>query len=339
MNFLCRNTVRLALGATLTALIGVTPLTVGAQPTAQLTKTAAGYPNSPIRIVVPAAPGTSPDTMARLIGQRMSESMSQPVVIENKPGASSVIGTTAVVRAKPDGYTLLLTWTALVQSAVQQTKPPYDALTDLAPISEIGGSNFVFLGAPTLSAKSAKEFVALAKDSPDKFSYGSYGNGTSSHILGELLQQSAGIRVVHVPFKSGGPMMTDLLAGHIPVAFVDIPTAKKYVGTDRVKFLATTGNQRSESLKSVPTFGELGVSGLELEGWYGVLAPAKTDPAIVKFLSQEVAKAIRNPDVAAKLQDFGITLVGSSPEEFSAKLRRDEDTWRKVISKANIRAD
>lgn len=298
-----------------------------------------GFPNAPIRIVVPAAPGTSPDTMARLIGEKMSVSLRQPVIVENKPGASSTIGTAAVVKAKPDGYTLLLTWTALIQSAVQKTKPPYDAMVDLVPVSEIGGSNFVFIGASSLPVQTATEFIVVAQANPEKFSIGSYGNGTSSHILAELLQQSTGIRMVHVPFKSGGPMMTDLLAGHIPVAFVDIPTVSKYVGSDRIKFLATTGDKRADSLKSVPTFAELGVPGLELEGWYGVFAPARTDPVVVDILSNEVAKAIRNPDVAQKLRDFGMTLVGSTPQEFSVKLRRDELKWKTVINAANIQAD
>lgn len=299
----------------------------------------ANYPSAPIRIIVPAAAGSSPDAMARMIAEKMSVSIGQPVIVENKPGASSTIGTAAVVNAKPDGYTILLTWTALIQSAVQKTKPPYDALTDLAPVTEIGSSNFVFVATPSLTAQTAIDFIALAKANPGQFNIGSYGNGTSSHILAELLQQSTGIRMVHVPFKSGVPMMTDLLAGHIPVAFVDIPTVAKYVGTDRVKFLAMTGDKRSESMKTVPTFAELGVPGLELEGWYGVLAPAKTDPAVVNKLSAEIVQAIRQPDVTQKLQDFGMTIIGSSPAVFASKLKRDELKWKTVIETANIRAD
>jgi tripartite-type tricarboxylate transporter receptor subunit TctC len=299
----------------------------------------ADYPNKPIYVIVPAAPGTSPDAMARLIGEVISKSMGQPVIVENKPGASSTIGSAAVARAKPDGYTVLFTWTALIQSSVQQTRPPYDVFSDFAPITEVARSSFVLAGAETLPANTAKDFVNLAKQSPDKYSYGSYGNGTSSHILGELLKQSTGISMLHVPYKSGGSLMTDLMAGHIPIAFVDIGTARANSGAQRLKLLATTGKERSPYFKSVPTFAELGIQGLDLEGWYGVLAPAKTNPVIVQKLSQEITKAIRSPQITKKLEDLGVTVVASTPDAFAANLRRDEAMWRKIVTEASIRAE
>ncbi|ODV42958.1 hypothetical protein AWV79_21570 [Cupriavidus sp. UYMMa02A] len=300
---------------------------------------AANYPNKPIRLIVPSAPGASLDTMARLIGAEVGKSIGQPIIVENKPGASGIIGTTAAARAKADGYTLLYTWTAFIQAPALHNHPPYDVFTDFAPIIEVARSSFVLLGGASLPASTAKDFIALVKNNPGKYNYGSPGNGTSSHILAELLKQSTGIQINHVPYKAGAPMMTDLMAGNIPVAFVDFGTARVNKGLSNIKPLAITSRERSPYFPSTPTFGELGIQGLDLEGWFGVLAPAKTDSAIVKKLAQEFAKAVRSPEIKKRLEDLGVTVVANPPNVFAANLRRDEAKWKKTIIDAAIRMD
>lgn len=300
---------------------------------------AGDYPKKPIHMVVPSTAGAGADILARLVADKLGKTLGQPVVVENKPGASSVIGTTAVTRAQPDGYTILFTWTALIQSSVQKTRPPYDVFTDLAPVAEVARSSFVLIGAASAQTGSVKEFIATAKQRPGQYSYGSYGNGTSSHILGELFKQSAGVSMVHVPYRGGAPLLSDLQAGHIPVAFLDFASARANAGNERMKMLAITSSERSPYFKSTPTFGELGIRGLDLEGWFGILAPGKTDPAIVRKLSAAVGKSLRDPDVSRRMEELGVTVVGNSPEEFAAKLRRDEEKWRTVITNAAIRAD
>lgn len=297
------------------------------------------FPRKPVHLIVPTAPGGGADYMARLVADKLGKTWGQPVVVENRPGASSVVGTTVVARAQPDGYTLLFTWTALIQSAVQKTKPPYDVFADLAPVSEVARSSFVLMGTSSLQASNAKEFVTMAKQRPGEFNYGSYGNGTSSHILAELLKQSAGISMVHVPYKGGGPLLADLQAGHIPVAFLDFASARSAVGNGRLKLLAITSSERSPYFKSTPTFSELGMQGLDLEGWFGILAPRKVDPMLVQKIARDVARTIRDPEVTRKLEDLGVTVVASSPEAFERKLGADEAKWRRVITEASIQAD
>jgi tripartite-type tricarboxylate transporter receptor subunit TctC len=300
---------------------------------------AGDFPKKPIHMVVPSTAGGGADILARLVADKLGKTIGQPVVVENKPGASSVIGTTAVARAQPDGYTILFTWTALIQSSVQQTRPPYDVFTDLAPVSEVARSSFVLIGASSAQTGSVKDFIAKARQRPGEYSYGSYGNGTSSHILGELFKQSAGISMVHVPYRGGAPLLADLQAGHIPVAFLDFASARANAGNERMRMLAITSSERSQYFKTTPTFGELGIRGLDIEGWFGILAPGKTDPAIVQKLSAAVARSLRDAEVARRMEDLGVSIVGSSPDEFAAKLRRDEEKWRTIITNAAIRAD
>lgn len=297
------------------------------------------FPRKPVHLIVPSAPGAGADYIARLVADKLSKLWGQPVVVENKPGASSVIGTTAVVRSQADGYTLLFTWTALIQSAVQKTRPPYDVFVDLAPVCEVARSSFVLMATSSLPANDAKELVALAKQRPGGLSYGSYGTGTSSHILAELFKQTTGINMLHVPYKGGGPLLADLQAGHVPVGFFDFASARTAAGNGRLKLLAITSSERSPYFKSTPTFSELGIQGLDLEGWFGILAPRKTDARLVQKIGQDAAKAIRDPDVMRKLEDLGVTVVASGPEAFEAKLRRDEAKWRKIITQASIQAE
>ncbi|MOA02400.1 Tripartite tricarboxylate transporter family receptor [compost metagenome] len=234
---------------------------------------------------------------------------------------------------------MLYTWTAFIQSSALSQRPPYDVFTDFAPVVEVARSSFVLLGGASVPASTAKDFIALAQRHPGKYNDGSYGNGTSSHILGELLKQNAGIQISHVPYKAGGPMMTDLMAGHIPVAFVDFGTARANNDPSRLKPLAITSQERSPYFPATPSFAELGIKGLDLEGWYGVLAPARTDPVIVKKLAQEFTKALRSPEIKARLEGLGVSVVANPPEVFAAHLRRDEAQWKKIITDAAIRMD
>lgn len=300
---------------------------------------AGNYPAKPVHMVVPSSAGGGTDILARLVADNLGKAIGQPIVVENKPGASGVIGTTTVAKAQPDGYTILFTWTGLIQSTVQKTQLPYDVFTDLVPVSEVARSSFMLIAASSTQIDSVKDLVAKAKQQPDAYTYGSYGNATSSHILGEMFKQSAGINMIHVPYKGAAPMVADLQAGHIPIAFLDFATARANADNGRLKVLAITSSERSPYFKTTPTFGEIGIKGLDIEGWFGILAPGKTDPAIVQKLSAAVAKSLRDPDVARRLEDLGVHSVGSNPEEFEVKLRRDEKKWRAIIASAGIRAD
>jgi len=317
------------------ALAGVGALAVQPGASAQ----AAPFPNRTIRLVVPYPAGGGTDIMGRMIAAKLNDAWGQPVIVENRVGASGIIGNDAVAKAAPDGYTVLIGITTLIQMPHLQAKLPYDPFRDLIPVTQIALSADLFLVPVGNPANSLKEFVEFARAQPKKLSYGSYGTGTSSHVHGEMFNAQARLDMAHVPFKGGAPLMTDLLGGQLSAGFVDLSSARAHLKSGKVKALAITGERRFRILPDVPTFTELGYKDFEPYGWFAVLLPAGTPREIVNKLAAEVGRALRMPDVAARLDDLGVQAVGNTPEEFAAAMRRDFPIWGRVIKEANIKLD
>jgi tripartite-type tricarboxylate transporter receptor subunit TctC len=296
---------------------------------------AAPYPSQPIRFIVPYPAGGATDTLARTVAQKLNEAWGQPVLVENKAGAAGTIGNNLVAKANTDGYTVLVGITALIQQPSLMEKLPYDPLKDFAPVTLIARSPSMFavpLDSPT---KSLKEFIAMAKANPGKYSYGTYGAGTSAHIQGSLLNMQAGLDLVHVPFNGAAPLVTNLVGGQLPSAFIDSASARPHLKS--IRPLAVTGTQRMPGLPDVPTFAELGYHSFEPYGWFGLFLPAGTPAPIVQKLSDEVNRILRLPDVTAKIEALGLQVAGGKPEEAQKTLRTDAAIYAKIIKDANIR--
>ena len=297
------------------------------------------YPSKPIRLVVPYPAGGATDTLGRLLGTRLQEAFGQTVIVDNKPGAGGVIGNDAVAKAAPDGHTVLIGITALIQAPALGSKLPYDPLRDLIPVAQIASSADLFVVNPALPVNSMKEFVDHAKANPKKYSFGSYGNGTSSHIHGEMLNMQAGLDLTHVSYKGAAPLVNDLLGGQIPSAFVDFGSARAHLASGKFRILAITGAKRSKSLPNVPTFTELGYKAYEPYGWFGVFVPAGTPKDIVNKLSAEVVRILKLPEVTARIEDLGLRVDGIGAQEFTEIVKTDAPLWAKVIRDAQIKVD
>jgi len=306
---------------------------------AQAPAGAQSYPNRALKFVVPYPAGGSTDIIGRMLAARLSEAWGQPVVVENRTGASGIIGNDFVGKSPADGYTVLIGITAMIQSAYTHAKLPYDPFKDFAPVTEIARSADLFVVAKSVPANNLKEFIALAKADPKAYSYGSYGNATSSHIHGEMFNMQAGLELAHVPYKGAAPMINDLYGGQINTAFVDVGSARSHLASGRFKVLALTGTERFKFLPDVPTFGEAGYPGFEPRGWFGVFLPASSPGDIVKKLSAEIGRIIRAPEVATRLNDMGLIAVGGTPEEFAAMIKADAPEWGKVIKGARIKIE
>jgi tripartite-type tricarboxylate transporter receptor subunit TctC len=297
----------------------------------------ASYPSQPIRIVVPYPPGGATDTLARMIASKLQESWRQTVVVENKPGASGTIGNDLVAKAPRDGHTILMAITALVQVQSLMPKLPYDALKDLQPLVQVASTNSVLVVPSSTPAQSLKEFIALAKANPGKYSYGSYGVGTSSHIQGSLLNLQAGIDLAHVPYKGAAPLLQDLRGGQLSAALIDMATARPHL--DSVKPLAVTGPQRNKVLPNVPTFAELGFQSFEPVGWFGLFMPAGVPAPLAAKFSAEAGRILRLPDVVARIESLGMTPGELKGEEFVRMVRSDAAVYARIIKDANIRLE
>lgn len=297
------------------------------------------YPSRPLRLVVPYPAGGGTDTIARLIGQPLSQAWKQPVVVDNKPGASGILGNDIVAKAAPDGYTLLLAITAMIQSPSLYRKMPYNVERDFLPVSLIARSSDLFVVPSRVPARTLAEFVALAKASPGKLSYGSYGNGTSAHLHGEQLKIRAGIDIVHIPYKGAAPLVSDVLGGQVDSAFVDVTSANSYLNSGKFRVLGITGTQRHTALPAVPTFAEAGLSGFEPNGWFGIFLPAGTPRPIADRLSAEVARITKQPDVAQRLTAMGLQPVASTPADLAAVVGNDTPKWAEIVRTAKIQLD
>jgi tripartite-type tricarboxylate transporter receptor subunit TctC len=296
---------------------------------------AQAYPSKPIRMIVPFPAGGTTDIVARLVAQRMSESMGQPVTVENKGGAGGAIGADAVAKAAPDGYTILMHNITFPLSSVAQTlakRSPFDAEKDFAGISIAVYVPFVLTAAPAVPAKDLKELATLLKGNPSlRYNYGSTGPGSAVHVLGEAFKREAKVDMEHVAFKGAAPLKQEMLAGRIQVGGDQLSSSLAEIKAGSLKAIATTASKRIPALPDVPTVRELGYPALELEGWNGLFAPAKTPKDIIDRLNREVVAAVRHPDVAKRLVELGAEPVGSSPAEQDAILRRQMDQFRPVI--------
>jgi tripartite-type tricarboxylate transporter receptor subunit TctC len=298
---------------------------------------AQAYPARPVRVIVPFTPAGTTDIAARLMGQWLSERLGQQFVIENRPGASTTIGTEAVVRASPDGYTLLLITTA---SAINATlfKLNYNFLRDIVPIAGIFRVPNVMVVHPSVPAKTVPEFIAYAKASPGKINVESPGTGTSSHMAGELFKLMTGVNMVHIQYRGNGPALIDLLAGQVQVGFDTMPASIEYIRAGKLRALAVCTVTRSDALPDLPTVAEF-VPGYESSGYFGFGAPAKTPAEIVDKLNQEINAGLADPKLKAQLADLGGIILGGSPGDFRTLVAEETEKWAKVIRAANIKAE
>ena len=298
------------------------------------------YPSKPIRLIVPFAPGGGTDLVARMVGLKLGEAWKQAVVVENRAGANGTIGANLVALAPPDGYTLtMMTASHSVNVTLQGTKQPYDLLRDFAPISQVTRQPYVLVVNPGLKAKSLKELLALARAQPGKLTYGSSGIGGTSHLSGALLGVLGDVQLTHIPYKGGEPAMTGVVGGQIDMLFSTLLQSKGLIQGGKLRPLAVTTPERSPALPDMPTMMEAGVPRYEVVGWYGILAPAKTPPAIIQKLNREIVKSVRLPDVAEKIAADGSEPVGNSPEQFGAHIKREVEKWRDLIQKTGIRTE
>ncbi len=297
---------------------------------------AGGYPSKAIRFIVPYPAGGGADTIARAIGTPLSQAFGVPVVVENKPGASGIMGNDVVAKAAPDGYTVLIGITAMIQTPALYAKLPYDVMKDFAPVSQLALSSDLFVVPRDSQAKSLQEFVSLAKANPGKFSNGNYGNGTSSHMHGELLKLKAGIDISTVPYKGAAPLVNDTLGGQLSSAFIDVTSANAHIKSDKIRILAITGTQRHPALPDVPTLGELGYTGFESNGWFGAFVPGGTPKAVVDKLSAEIRKIVASPEVSGRMQSMGLRPVGGTPEQLAEVMARDLPRWTRIVKDAKI---
>ena len=296
------------------------------------------YPSKPIRFIVPYPAGGGTDTIARLIGTQLSQRWGQPVVVENKPGASGILGNDIVAKAPGDGYTVLMGITAVVQIPALYKKVPYK-LSDLAPVSQIAKSADLLMVPRSTGVTTLAQFVEKARAAPGTLNYGTYGNATTSHLNGERFKQQAGIDLTHIPYQGSGPEMAALLGGQLTLAFVDATAAYPHIKSDKLNILAVTGSQRFPSLPNVPTMTEAGYPGMEANGWFGAFLPASTPKAVVDKLGAEVAAIVQSPELNKRLTDMGLIPVGSLPGDFKAQVEKDAAHWKSVAESARISMD
>ena len=297
------------------------------------------YPNKPIRIVSPYPPGGGADIVMRAVGPRLSERLGQPVVIDNRGGATGTIGSESVARAAPDGYTLLAHTNAGITILPHlNERLSYDPIRDFAPVTLAASSPYILVVHPKLAATSVAQFIALAKARPGELNYASSGNGASTHLAGLLFCRMAGVKMVHIPYKGSGPATTDLLAGQVQSRFSSIPPVLQHVRSGRLRALAVTSAKRFSLLPDLPTVADT-LPGFEVDSWYGVFAPVGTPPAIIKKLNAEFAAALAMPDVKALLATDGSEVVASSPERFSAIVRAEFARWAPVVKESGAKID
>jgi tripartite-type tricarboxylate transporter receptor subunit TctC len=299
---------------------------------------AQAYPTRPVRLIVTVAAGSSPDIIARLIGQWLSERLSQPFIIENRPGGGGNIGTEAVVRAPADGYTLLLCGPMNATNATIYDKLSFNFIRDIAPVAGVLRGPSVLVVHPSVPAKSVPEFIAYAKANPGKVYLASAGNGTATHVFGELFKMMAGVDMVHVPYRGGGPALNDLIGGQVQVMFPATVVSIEYIRAGRLRALAVTTAMRSEALPDLPTVGEF-VPGYEASAWFGIGAPKNTPTEIVDKLNTEVNAALADPNIKARLADLGGTALAGSPADFAKLIADETEKWAKVVKFAGIKAE
>ena len=299
--------------------------------------TAQNFPAKPVRLIVPFAPGGPADIQARLIGPKLTEAWGQPVVVENRAGGNTIIATELTARADPDGHIVLVVSAGFTINVSLYSKLPYDSLRDFAPVTQLTSGPAIVVVHPSLPVRSVKELIQLARSRPGQLTYASAG--LPSQLAVELFKVMTGTDLVHVPYKGAAPAMIDLIAGHVQVSFPTIIGAFSHVQAGRLRALATTGAKRAPAAPDLPTMMEAGVPGYEAANWFGTVVPAKTPAAIVAKLSQEIARALRLPDVRERLLVQGMEPTSSTPEAFSAYIRSEITKWAKVVKASGAKAE
>ena len=304
------------------------------------TASAQTYPTKPIRLVVPFPPGGVADLIARPLAEKLSSTLGQPVVVDNRGGATGTVGAAAVANAPADGYTLLLgTTNEIAMSPTLYKSLPYDPTKAFAPVAPVAEFPNVLVIGPSVKANSLKELIALAKSKPGKLTFASSGAGSTNHLTAELFKSIAGVDVIHVPYKGGGPALNDLLGGHVDAMFATLPSAVAHIKSGKLKALAVTGERRSGALPDVPTATEAGAPGLVVTTWNGVLAPAGTPPAVLERLHREVTAAASQADIKERYAAAGAETMTSSSDQFRNAIQKDYARWAQVIKQAGITAD
>ena len=296
------------------------------------------YPNKPIRFISPYPPGGSTTIMARLIGQKLTEHWGQQVLVDNRPGGNTIIGSEALVRSPPDGHTILLT------ANTHSINPnllalPYDSIKDFAPVATVTSSEMVLVLHPSLSANNLQEFIALAKSRPGQFNYASVGTGGTQHLAGELFNVVTGTQMHHIPYKGAGQALPDLVGGQVQLAFMSPLNAIPHIKTGQLRAIAITGENRLPALPQVPTFIEAGLPGFEMRLWFGVLAPAGTPKEIIDKLATELARILAMPDIKERLAGLGMEPFISTPDQFAALIKADIAKFARIIKTANIKLE
>lgn len=316
--------------------LAATVLSVAAVGAAQ----AQGYPNKPVRVIVPYPAGGTTDIIARVAAQQLSERLKQPFVVENKAGANGAIGSVEVARAPADGYTLLMGTASThgINSAVYKSLP-YDAVKDFAPVTIVASTPNIIAVHPSVPAKNLQELLALAKAQPGKLNYGSTSLGGSPHMSAELLKMMAGVDMVHVPYKGAAPMLTDLMGGQVQIGFDNLPSTINFVRSGKVRAIAVTTPQRWPGAPDIPTVAESGLPGYEVSGWFGLLAPAGTPPAVLATIQQALAEAVKQPDVNKQMLDLGAQPVANTPDAFAKLVQADVAKWRDVVKTTGVKLD
>ena len=308
---------------------------------AQSTAPGAGqYPAKAIRIVTPYAPGGTADILARVVAQKLAEAWGQQVVIDNRPGASGMIGADIAAKSAPDGYTLLMAYTAEIAITQSLFKSmTYDAVRDLAPVTLAAVTPMIFVVHPSLPARNVRELIALAKTRPGELPYASAGNGSPAHLAFELLQRNAQVAIIHVPYKGAAPALTDLLGGHVVMFFSGMPPAMPHVKAGKLRAIAVSTGKRSPAAPEVPTVAESGVRDFDISTWFGVLVPAATPKDVVAKLNAEISRALTLPDVKERLAREGAETAPNSPEQFGRFIQSEIAKFAKIIKESGARAD
>lgn len=297
------------------------------------------YPSRPIRFIVPQPPAGTVDILARILGQKLAEGLAQPVVIDNRPGASGTVGSDIVAKARPDGYTILITLTSHTTTPSLYAKLPYDAIRDFAPVSLVTSAPLILLVSPALPARNVKELVALARAKPGELNFTAAAIGSGGHLAGELLRSMAGLKVTYVNYRGTGPAIIALIANEVQYMFTGLLPAQVQMKAGRLRAIAISSAKRSPLEPDLPAVAESGLPGFDVVVWYGVLAPARTPAAVIRRLNAEFVRALALPDVGQQIAGQGAEVVGDTPEHFGAFLKADIARWTPIIKAAGLHAE
>ncbi|MGJ7544564.1 tripartite tricarboxylate transporter substrate binding protein [Variovorax sp. LT1R16] len=319
--------------------VSATVLALAASLVAPAAALAQAYPDKPVRMVLPFPPGGVTDILARALAEKLAPRLGQPVIVDNKPGAGTVLASDLVARAPADGYTLLLAASSLGTAPLLYEKVGYDAVKSFAPITQVASVVHVLVVNQQLPVKSVAELVAYAKQNPGKLNYASTGTGTSTHLEGELFKSMAKAYMVHIPYRGSGPALTDVVGGQVSVMIDALGSSGPFIKAGKLRALAVTTAKRSQSIPDLPTVAESGLPGYEAMPWLGLVAPAGTPQPVIDRLHREIAEILKEPELRERFKGWGLDIIGNTPAEFSSFLRRDIDQWARVISSAKIKAD